>query len=718
MKILRVLLALLLATPVHAQGVGQLGSGQLWGNSTASRAPAAPTTVTGIVDRAISSTQGAVLTRQGSAWVGLAPGTVGLPLVSGGAAANLGYSVLGIAGGGTAGVTAAAARTNLGLGTIATQNAGAVAITGGTITGMANPAISSDVANKSYVDSLATVLKVLAASVYATAAVLPNTPTYSNGASGVGATLTAGANAAIAVDGASPTLGQRILVKNQASAFQNGIYTVTTVGSGAAAWVLTRATDFDTAAEMLAGSYTFVSSGATNVGSSFTLTGAVTTVGTTDANFTLFLTIGTGVSSLGGSTGAITVGAGLSIGSNILTNSGVAALNALTGGITLAGSNGISVSPAGSTITLSPDSGFKAVVNPSSGNLQCQQHHQILWADANICLTADTLVMTSADPSGLVVVQFTGTPVAGDIVDVLVTADGGTEYAAVYTVQGGDTLAKIGTCIVNANYAGCAGVGNVGIQNLANVYNCSPSGASCPSAPVAGQGGYAGGRYVGYTVPYLNGLAMDVDGSRAFKLRFSIVTAGSLGGTQSPSCVATCAAGSIPLDNNPNFQFSRAVSFAPAAGSAIYAAYYVSSQSVAPTEPQTVYAQDAVFVYNSTSGAQVSCKTTAVYDGTLASCTGPHMVSVGTAPSTASCTGASSITGTDHAGKVVIGGGGTTGCNIAFHRLYPDAPSCIVTERSGVSFTYSTTTAAINLFRAGGLASLTFDWHCTGNNFG
>lgn len=41
-----------------------------------------------------------------------------------------------IAGGGTGATTASAARTNLGLGTLAVQNANAVAITGGTITGM------------------------------------------------------------------------------------------------------------------------------------------------------------------------------------------------------------------------------------------------------------------------------------------------------------------------------------------------------------------------------------------------------------------------------------------------------------------------------------------------------------------------------------------------------------------------------------------------------
>src|SRR6185295_15228174 len=118
------------------------------------------------------------------------------------------------------------------------QNFGSVTVTGGSITGMPLPTVASDVANKQYVDSVASGLNVLAQSKYATAAVLPNTPTYANGASGVGATLTAGANSTLTVDGNVVALNEVVLVKNQASAFQNGIYSLTTAGSGAAPWVL------------------------------------------------------------------------------------------------------------------------------------------------------------------------------------------------------------------------------------------------------------------------------------------------------------------------------------------------------------------------------------------------------------------------------------------------------------------------------------------------
>lgn len=170
----------------------------------------------------------------------------------------------------------------------AQQNFGNVSISGGTITGMPNPSAASDVANKAYVDATSTGLNILASSNLATNAVLPNTPTYSNGASGVGATLTAGSNTTLTVDSTVAILNAIVLVKNQASAFQNGIYKVTTAGSGAAAWVLTRATYFDQAAEMKAGSYTFITSGSANSNTSWTLQTAVATVGTDPSNWVQF----------------------------------------------------------------------------------------------------------------------------------------------------------------------------------------------------------------------------------------------------------------------------------------------------------------------------------------------------------------------------------------------------------------------------------------------
>lgn len=85
----------------------------------------------------------------------------------------------------------------------------------------------------------------------ATYAALPQTPTYSagttdlDGGTGIGATLTATSNARLVVDGVNASTGQRILVKNQADAKQNGVYNVTAQGSASATYVLTRATDMN-----------------------------------------------------------------------------------------------------------------------------------------------------------------------------------------------------------------------------------------------------------------------------------------------------------------------------------------------------------------------------------------------------------------------------------------------------------------------------------------
>jgi hypothetical protein len=133
--------------------------------------------------------------------------------------------------------------------------------------------------------------------IYATAAVLPNSPTYNNGTDGVGATLTANANAALVIDGVtltSPTdNGIRVLVINQSNAAHNGIYDVTEAGSGSAPWQLTRSSDADTYVisspdGLSEGSTVYVEAGTANAGSTFTCnTQGVITFGTTAITFAL-----------------------------------------------------------------------------------------------------------------------------------------------------------------------------------------------------------------------------------------------------------------------------------------------------------------------------------------------------------------------------------------------------------------------------------------------
>jgi hypothetical protein len=113
--------------------------------------------------------------------------------------------------------------------------------------------------------------------------------------SGVGATLTnAGTQVALEIDGVALTTTQRVLIQGQTTAFQNGVYTVTTVGSGSTNWVLTRSADEDTysprnADGAGAGDYFFVTSGNTSKGDSFVLSTSGTIVfGTTSLVFSQF----------------------------------------------------------------------------------------------------------------------------------------------------------------------------------------------------------------------------------------------------------------------------------------------------------------------------------------------------------------------------------------------------------------------------------------------
>lgn len=157
----------------------------------------------------------------------------------------------------------------------------------GTVTLNADPVAPLQAATKQYVDLLSAGLTFVGACRLATTGVL--TATYANGAAGVGATLTnAGANAALSIDSVATALTNRILVKNQASAAQNGIYTVTTVGDGSTPWVLTRATDYDTSAEITPGDFLLVTEGTINARSGWIQTATVATIGTSSVSFTQF----------------------------------------------------------------------------------------------------------------------------------------------------------------------------------------------------------------------------------------------------------------------------------------------------------------------------------------------------------------------------------------------------------------------------------------------
>jgi hypothetical protein len=225
-----------------------------------------------------------------------------------------------------------------GLGTMSTQNASAVAITGGTIAGATvtgstinssvigattaaagtftnvamttgtittAPTTGTDIVNKEYADAIASGINFHQSCRLATTTALAAN-TYNNGASGVGATLTANANGALSVDGVAVATSNRILVKNEVTQANNGVYTVTQTGSAGAPYILTRATDFDSAGagvdKIDAGDFFLITAGATLANTSWVQqTPLPITVGTTAIVFAQFgapltYTAGTGLS--------------------------------------------------------------------------------------------------------------------------------------------------------------------------------------------------------------------------------------------------------------------------------------------------------------------------------------------------------------------------------------------------------------------------------------
>ena len=141
-----------------------------------------------------------------------------------------------------------------------------------------SPVLANELASKEYVDLFATAALVIqqAVSVATTENV---TATYVNGPTagignselGIGASLHANANGVLTLDGFSPAVDDRVLIKDQTTEFQNGFYVVKDTGSVSAPWILERTQDFDQPDEIVAGAFTFVTNGIINQANGFVL---------------------------------------------------------------------------------------------------------------------------------------------------------------------------------------------------------------------------------------------------------------------------------------------------------------------------------------------------------------------------------------------------------------------------------------------------------------
>jgi hypothetical protein len=226
------------------------------------------------------------------------------------------------------------ARTNLGLGTIATQAASAVAITGGTISGLSSPTTGSEPTTKTYVDNLVTGLK---------------TRIICRAASTADVTIASALENGDTLDGVTLVTGDRVLLKNQSTDSQNGIYTV--VASGSAS----RDTEFDTITE-IAGQLVIIQEGTVNA-DTFHLctTDTSATLGSSSISFTKV------TPSNSGTVTSVVAGTGLTGGT--ITSSGTLAID--TGVVTtLTGTQTLTNKTLTSPVLTTP-----ALGTPASGIL-------------------------------------------------------------------------------------------------------------------------------------------------------------------------------------------------------------------------------------------------------------------------------------------------------------------------------------------------------------
>ena len=376
-----------------------------------------------------------------------------------------------ITGSGALTFTAGGSNTSISL---VPQGTGTVDVGSKRITSVAEPTQATDAATKNYVDAVKTGLDVKDSVRVATTANL--TATYSNGSSGVGATLTnSGTQAALTIDSIALSVGDRVLVKDQTTGLQNGFYKVTTVGTVSTNWVLTRSTDADEAAEVTPGAFTFVEEG-TNGGSNgyvCTNTGSIT-IGTTAVSFVQFsgagqVIAGDGLTKSGNTINAVGTSNRISItadaidisasyvGQSSITTLGTIATGTWQGSVVGATYGGTGVNNGSSTITLGGSlttsgaytttltaTGNTSITLPTTGTLATLAGTETF---TNKTLTSPTI------NAGTLSGTFSGSATLSGVITLSNTTDASSTTAAGVIMSGGLAVAKqiyVGTNITGA----------------------------------------------------------------------------------------------------------------------------------------------------------------------------------------------------------------------------------------------------------------------------
>lgn len=163
------------------------------------------------------------------------------------------------------------------------------------LTSLTDPTNPQDAATMAWVLAQLTGTEAQLPVSYASTSALPAN-TYSNGSSGVGATLTATTNGFLIVDGVTTSLsyvGQAVLVAGETAQANNGPYVITDAGSLLSKYVLTRRTDYDQASEVDSGDLfavaapTGLSLGSNNGKVFISLAPIPFTMGTSSLNFSV-----------------------------------------------------------------------------------------------------------------------------------------------------------------------------------------------------------------------------------------------------------------------------------------------------------------------------------------------------------------------------------------------------------------------------------------------